>query len=217
MVYLVKTKLQFYKPNRVYIYNLQLFEASKAIYNLQLFDLFGLQSTCDILAKSTIYKITNPPLLVLEQVLALPWWWLSSEVVTLPSYLRWNKCWLYPGCGIAQKGSQYLPTCTGTSAECTLVVTELRSGPCTFLLALEQVLTLPRWWQSSEVVPLPSYWLTHWLTDSLTDWLNNWLTHSVTQWLNHWLTASLTHSLTHSLTNWLTHWLTHSLTHSFTK
>ena len=64
MIYLVKTNLQFYKLNRVCIYNLQLFEASKAIYSLQLFDPFGLQSTCDILAKSTIYKITKPSLLI---------------------------------------------------------------------------------------------------------------------------------------------------------
>ena len=61
-------------------------------------------------------------------MLTLPWWWQSSEVVL------------------------YLPTCFGTSADSTLVVAELRSSPCTSLLALGQVLTLPWWWQSSEVV-----------------------------------------------------------------
>ena len=61
-------------------------------------------------------------LLALEHVLTLPWWWENSEVVTVPSYLCWNKCWLYPGGGRAQKWSLYLPTCTGTSADSTLVL-----------------------------------------------------------------------------------------------
>ena len=64
-------------------------------------------------------------LLALGQVLTLPWWWQSSEVVL------------------------YLPTYAWTSADSTLVVAELRNGPCTSLLALGQVLTLPWWWQSS--------------------------------------------------------------------
>ena len=73
---------------------------------------------------------------------------------------------------------------------------ELESGPCTFLLALRQVLTLPWWQQSSEVALYLStclgtsadstlvvvvwlywtFWLTDWLTDGLTDWINDWLT-----------------------------------------
>ena len=44
-----------------------------------------------------------------------------------------------------------------TSTDSTLVVAELRSGPCPFLLALGQVLTLPWWLQSLEVVPVPPY------------------------------------------------------------
>ena len=63
-------------------------------------------------------------LLALWQVLTLPWWWQSLEVVL------------------------YLPTCTVTIADSTLVVAELRGGLCSFLLALWQVLTLPWWWQS---------------------------------------------------------------------
>ena len=58
---------------------------------------------------------------------------------------------------MAQKWSQFFPTCTGTSADSTLVVVELGSGHCTFLLALEQVLTVPLWWQGSEVVPVLYY------------------------------------------------------------
>ena len=73
----------------------------------------------------------------------------------------------------------YLLTYAGTSADFTLVVARLRSGPCPFLLALVQVLTLPwgaelrsgpptillalgqvltlPWlWQSLEVLPVPS-------------------------------------------------------------
>ena len=49
----------------------------------------------------------------------------------------------------------YLSTYAGTSADLTLVVAELRSGPCTFQLTLGQVLTLPLWWQSLEVVHVP--------------------------------------------------------------
>ena len=47
-----------------------------------------------------------------------------------------------------------------TSADFTLVVAELRRGPPTILLVLGQVLTLPLWWQSLEVVPVLSY--LHW-------------------------------------------------------
>ena len=88
-------------------------------------------------------------LLALGQVLTLPWWWQSSEMVPVPPYLCQDKCLLYPGGGRAHKWSLYLPTCAGTSADSTLVVAELRSGPCTFLLPLGQVLTLLLWWQSS--------------------------------------------------------------------
>ena len=49
---------------------------------------------------------------------------------------------------------------TGASADSTQVVAELRRGPPTILLALGQVLTLPWWWQSLEVVPVPSF--LHW-------------------------------------------------------
>ena len=38
----------------------------------------------------------------------------------------------------------------------TLVVGELKSGSYTFLLILGYVLTLPWWWQSIEVVLVPS-------------------------------------------------------------
>merc|ERR1711942_373496 len=80
----------------------------------------------------------GPPtiLLVLGQVLTLPWWWQSLEVVPVPSYLHW------------------------ASADSTLVVAELRRGPPNIRIALVQVLTLPWWWQSLEVVPVPSY--LHW-------------------------------------------------------
>ena len=120
-----------------------------------------------------VAELTSVPstfLLALEQVLTLSWWWQSSEVFLVPSYLCWNKCWLYPGCGRAQKYSLYLPTCAETSADSTLVVAELKSGPCIFPFGLEQVPTIPWWWQNSEVVIVPSYlpWLTNWLTNSLT-------------------------------------------------
>ena len=57
-----KLNLQIYKLNRVLIYNLQSWMAWKPVYNLQLFCPFCLQSTLNILAKSTIYKLTTPPL-----------------------------------------------------------------------------------------------------------------------------------------------------------
>ena len=75
-------------------------------------------------------------------------------------YVSRNKCWPYLGGGRAQQWSQYLPTCAGTSVDLTRVLVELSSGPSTFLLALEQVLTLPWWWQSSAVVPVHLY--LHW-------------------------------------------------------
>ena len=84
-------------------------------------------------------------------MLTLPWWWQSLQVISVPSYLAWNKYWLYPGGGRAQKWSLYLPTGTGTSSDSTLVVAELKSSPCTFPFGLEQVLTLPWLWRSSEV------------------------------------------------------------------
>ena len=73
-------------------------------------------------------------LLALGQVLTLPWWWQSSEVVPVPFYFRWDKCWLYSCGGRAHNWSLYLPTCAGTSADFTLVVAKLRSGPSTLQL-----------------------------------------------------------------------------------
>ena len=81
----------------------------------------------------------------------------QCAVFQVPSYLQWSKCWPYPGGGGAQQWSQYPSTCARTSANLTQVVAELRCSPSTSLLALEQVLTLPWWWQSSALVPVPSY------------------------------------------------------------
>ena len=72
--------------------------------------------------------------------------WVSESVSQLVN--QWLR---------AQKWSLYLPTCTGKSADSTLVVAEHRSGPCTFLLKLWQVLTQPWWWESQDMVPIPSY------------------------------------------------------------
>ena len=116
--------------------------------------------------KNSKTVVNSTKILLPDMFLSISFWQQCCRAATLfpalpvPSYLRSGKCLLYPGGGRAQKGSPYHSTCTWASADSTLVGAELRRGPPTILLALVQVLTLPWWWQSLEVVPVPSY--LHW-------------------------------------------------------